>query len=254
MLVADPHNPRAVAMAEQLSALLPADLDLPGDFRIVLGGDGFLLRTVADQGLDKTYLGLNAGHLGFLLNDVVIGPEVVQTLTQRSWRVHRHRLLEAQLELADGSTKRRLAINDLYLERSTGQAARLSLSIDGHPVVDNLVSDGLVFATALGSTAYAYSAGGEPFHPALEILQVTPICPHKPRLTPFALPPSVRASVSVIHHQWRPVRAVADGRGVENVVRVEVGISDTEAVRLAYLPTHDFTRQMLRKIVQPSGH
>jgi len=253
MLLADKHNPRALAMAEKLEGLLPDGLALPSDFFVVLGGDGFLLRTVAEHGLDNTYLGLNAGHLGFLLNDVTIGPALVESLVQRTWRVHRHRLLEARLTLADGSTKRRLAINDLYLERSTGQAARLELRIDGHLVVDALVADGLVFATALGSTAYAYSAGGEPFHPELEVLQVTPICPHAPRLTPFALPPSARASVEVIHHAWRPVRAVADGRGVEDVVALEVGLSETAAVSLAYLPSHDFTQQMLRKIVQPSG-
>jgi len=254
MLVADSRNPRAVAMGEQLTALLPDDLVLPDDFRIVLGGDGFLLRTVAELGLDNTYLGLNAGHLGFLLNEVSIGPELVHALRDRTWRVHRHRLLEARLTLADGTDKRRLAINDIYLERSTGQAARLSLQIDGHTVIDALVADGLVFATALGSTAYAFSAGGEPVHPELEVLQVTPICPHAPRITPFALPPSARATVEVIHHEWRPVRAVADGRGVEDVVHVAVGLSETEAVSLAYLPSHDFTHQMLRKIVQPKGH
>ncbi len=251
MIIADPHNPKAQAMGEKLTELLPEDIDLPSDFVVVLGGDGFLLRTVADRGLQNTYLGLNAGHLGFLLNDVTIGPDLVDALTQRTWRVHRHRLLEATITLVDGSTKRRLAINDIYLERSTGQAARMRLSIDGQLVVDGLVSDGLVFATALGSTAYAYSAGGQPFHPALDMLQVTPICPHSPRLTPFALPPSARAQVEVLHHEWRPVRAVADGRGMEGVLSVEVGLSDTELVSLAYLPSHDFTRQMLRKIVSP---
>jgi NAD+ kinase len=251
VILADPHNPKAQAMRDQLAALLPDDIDLPSDFVVVFGGDGFLLRTVADRGLQNTYLGLNAGHLGFLLNDVVIGPELVNALVKRTWRVHRHRLLEADLKLVDGSHKRRLAINDIYLERSTGQAARMRLKIDDQLVVDGLVSDGLVFATALGSTAYAYSAGGQPFHPSLDVLQVTPICPHKPRLTPFALPPSARAQVDVIHHEWRPVRAVADGRGVEGVLSVQVGLSETELVSLAYLPSHDFTRQMLRKIVSP---
>lgn len=251
MIIADPHNPKAQAMAQQLGELLPEGFDLPDDLVVVLGGDGFLLRTVADLGLGRTYLGLNAGHLGFLLNDVQIGPKLVDALVGRTWRIHRHRLLVADLTLVDGSTKRRLAINDIYLERSTGQAARMRLTIDDHLVVDGLVADGLVFATALGSTAYAYSAGGQPFHPALDMLQVTPICPHAPRLSPFALPPSAQAHVEVIHHAWRPVRAVADGRGVEGILKVDIGLSDTELVTLAYLPSHDFTKQMLRKIVSP---
>jgi NAD+ kinase len=252
MIIADPYNPKAQSMGLALSQAL-GDRPLPHDLTVVVGGDGFLLRTIADRGLDSVYFGVNAGHLGFLLNEVPVGPELVDQLLGGAWRVHRFPLLEAAVQRADGSTQRLRAINDVYLERSTGQAARLRLHIDGHEVVDGLVADGLIFSTALGSTAYAYSAGGHPLHPALEVLQVTPICPHLPRLTPFALPPDARATVEVLHHGWRPVRAVADGRAVEDVARVEIGLATGAGVRLAYLQGHDFTRQMLRKIVQPQA-
>ena len=43
MLLADKHNPRALAMAEKLEGLLPDGLALPSDFFVVLGGDGFQL-------------------------------------------------------------------------------------------------------------------------------------------------------------------------------------------------------------------
>ena len=244
MIVADPYNPKAQSMGDALTAVL-AGRPLPDGLVVVVGGDGFLLRTIAD-------LGLNGGHLGFLLNDVdAVDDTLAEQLLQPTWSVRRFPLLEAQVERADGSTQRLRAINDVYLERSTGQAARMRLSIDGHEVVDGLVADGLIFATALGSTAYAFSAGGHPMHPALDALQVTPICPHLPRLTPFALPTDVRACVDVLHHAWRPVRAVADGRAIEDVVRVEVSFARGEGVRLAYLRGHDFTQQMLRKIVLP---
>ncbi len=252
MIVADPYNPKALAMAETFTELL-GDRVVPEPLCVVLGGDGFMLKTVAEHGLDRIYFGVNAGHLGFLLNDAVVDEGVVEAVLAGRWQVHRFPLVEARVECADGSTKVLRAVNDVYLERSSGQAARLDLSINGQQVVEGLVSDGLIFATALGSTAYAYSAGGNPIHPALELLQITPICPHRPRLTPFVLPPTAVATVEVKHHEWRPVRAVADGRACPDVVRVEVGLAPGVGVRLAYLQPHDFTQEMLSKIVQPRG-
>jgi NAD+ kinase len=250
MIVADPLNPKAMAMAAELIAEL-GDRVLPEDLTVVIGGDGYLLRMVEERGLDNTYFGLNGGHLGFLLNDAPIDGALVDQLVNGPLKVHRFPMMEARVELADGTSAVLRAVNDVYLERSSGQAARLVLSIDGQQVVEGLVADGLIFATALGSTAYAYSAGGNPIHPALELLQITPICPHRPRLSPFVLPPTARAQVEVMHHKWRPVRAVADGRAVPDVVRVEVGLAAGVGVRIAYLPGHDFTQEMLSKIVTP---
>ncbi len=252
MIVADPHNPKAQSVMEALEACL-AGRSLPEPLTVVVGGDGFMLRTVETHGLDRTYFGLNAGHLGFLLNEAAIDEVLVDQLLEGRWRVHRFPIVEARVELANGDTRVLRAINDVYLERSSGQAARLNMSINGQHVVEGLVSDGLIFATALGSTAYAYSAGGNPIHPALELLQITPICPHRPRLTPFVLPPTAVATVEVMHHDWRPVRAVADGRACPDVVRVEVGLAPGIGVRLAYLEHHDFTQEMLGKIVRPPG-
>lgn len=252
MIIADAHNPKAAAMADALTERL-AGRTLPPELDVVIGGDGFLLRTVEAKGLDRIYFGLNGGHLGFLLNDAAIDDTLVDDLLHGNWRVHRFPIVEAKVDLADGSSRVLRAVNDVYLERSSGQAARLVLSINGQQVVEGLVSDGLIFATALGSTAYAYSAGGNPIHPELELLQITPICPHRPRLTPFVLPPTARATVEVMHHGWRPVRAVADGREVADVVRVEVGLAQGIGVRLAYLRHHDFTQEMLSKIVRPRG-
>jgi NAD+ kinase len=250
MIVCDRRNPRASALLEALMVHLPEGWAPPEGTALVLGGDGFLLRTVATHGLDLDYLGLNAGHLGFLLNDVGEPQAVARALAGGRWRVHSFPIVEARIEDGEGKPQIMRAINDVYLERMTGQTARLRISIDGAVAVEQLVADGLCIATALGSTAYAFSAGGEPFHPTLEVMQVTPICPHLPRLSSFALPPTARVHVEVLQHEWRPVRAVADGRGLDAVRHVEVGFA-SDRVRLCYLDGHDFTRQMLRKIVHP---
>ena len=250
MIVCDERNPRARTMRDSLLERLPDGWAAPQGIAIVIGGDGFLLRTIAKHGHGLAYLGLNAGHVGFLLNDGSDVEKVAEALLVGHFRAHAFPVLQAELDLATGEQCVVEAVNDVYLERMSGQAARLSLSINDFVVVDELVADGLIFATALGSTAYTFSAGGLPAHPSLRALQVTPICPHQPRLPPFALPPTARASVHVEHHEWRPVRAVTDGRGVDDVVAMRVRISD-ENVHLCYLDDHDFMRQMLTKVLRP---
>jgi len=249
MICADHRNPAAVALHEALMTHLPEGVS--GDeLVVVIGGDGFLLRTVADLGTGHTFLGLNAGHLGFLLNDVTDWPTVVAHLRARTMRTHTFPLLHATITLADGTVVQDRAVNDVYLERASGQTARLAIAIDGHTVVDPLVADGVIFATALGSTAYTFSAGGMACHPELPVLTVTPICPHHPRLPPLALPATATATVDVLHATHRPVRAVVDGRAHDPAVHVTVA-HQGDAVRLAYLPGHDFTNQMIRKILRP---
>ena len=250
MIVHDQRNARAVELRARLDKFLPGGV--PGDeVCVVIGGDGFLLRTAAQTAFAHTYLGLNAGHLGFLLNDVDDGSweSVARQIADRTFTVHHFPLLHAAIEGADGTVELQ-AINDVYLERMTSQAAHLQLTIDAHVVVQRLVADGVVFSTALGSTAYAFSAGGPACHPTLRTLVVTPICPHRPRLAPFALPATARARVDILDGDRRPVRAVADGRAVNAVTRVSIADEGAE-VRLATLAGHDFTSRMIRKILHP---
>jgi NAD+ kinase len=250
MIVCDDKNPRALALRDALLQRLGATWLPPEPVSLVLGGDGFLLRTVASRGTGRTWLPLNGGTLGFLMNDVGDLDLVARELRETNWRVIAFPMVEATIGMTDGTTRVESAVNDAYLERMTGQAARLKLRVSGVTVVENLVADGLIFATALGSTAYAYSAGGQPMHPLLEMLQITPICPHRPKLPSVALPVDVVAEVEVEEQDRRPVRVVVDGHAVDHVARLRVRLL-RDAVRFAYLAHHDFTQQLLEKVVFP---
>ncbi len=248
MIVSNQRDKTASQTHKRLLGDVPELEDDPS-LIVAVGGDGFMLHAIARHGFEHTYLGINAGHLGFLLNDIEGDWERICTaLRERTWTAHQFPTVQAKVWCADGSQTDLTAVNDVYLERCTGQTARLALSINEHRVVEALTADGIIFSTALGSTAYTFSAGGPACHPTLQMLSVTPICPHRPRLSPFALPRDATARVDVIHPKKRPIRAVADGSPVENVIAVEVGLGDTE-VTLAYLPGHDFTAQMIRKIL-----
>ena len=249
MIIVDDRNPIARKMANELAVQFPDGLpeDTPV---IVIGGDGFLLHAVHTHGTEHVYLGLNAGHLGFLLNDIDNWDAIAHRLERNKFKAWSFPMIEAHITRQDGSVLVERAVNDIYLERATGQTARLQLIVDGEEVVETLVCDGVVFSTALGSTAYTFSAGGPVCHPTLPILAVTPICPHKPRLVPFALPAQAQVEVRVLRGEHRPVRAVADGRDVDHVQSVRLALSETQ-VKLAYFLNHNFTSLMVRKVLHP---
>lgn len=246
MIIADPNNPKALAAREALVQLVPEDVG--GDeLAVVIGGDGFLLQTAFSLGLGRTYLGLNTGHLGFLLNDIDDWDRIAYLISTGGYGVRRFPVLSARIGLADGTFVDELALNDVCLERMTSQTARLRLSIDGTVVVDPLVADGIILFTAIGSTAYAFSAGGPAVHPDLRVLGVVPICAHQPKLGSMLLPPGAVVRVDVHAPDHRPVRCVADGRGHDHVVSVKVRLGPDEAA-LAHLTGHDPTARLVRKL------
>ena len=246
MIVADRAKPHVRKLDEALRLAWPDAATT--DLVIVIGGDGSMLRAVRTLGTSRTYLGLNAGHVGFMLNDIEDIQDAAAKLAAGRYDTWSYPVLTATITTEAGAQTEEVAINDVYMERMTGQTARMTLAINGEPIVDPLVADGIIFATALGSTAYTYSAGGPAAHPALRTLFVTPICAHRPRLAPLALPATARAHVRVHATAERPVRVVADGRETDHVEVVEVGFSG-DMVRLAYFEGHDFTRTLVRKLL-----
>ncbi len=248
MIVHDRRNPRAVALHREILTRMPELDDADDDLLVVIGGDGFFLHTIHAHGFSRRYLGLNGGTLGFLLNDVQGRlDEVCDAIVDSRWREHHFPLLQARVHTTTGDEHVGHAMNDVYLERASGQTARLDLAIGGRGL-ERLSADGVIFATALGSTAYNFSAGGVPCDPGLPVMCVTPICPHKPRLSPFVLPYGTEVDCAVHAPERRPVRAVIDGKDVLDVAQMRIEPSD-KTVKLIYLTGHDFTGQMMEKLL-----
>ena len=249
MIRVNTNNPVARVLSERLRERVNFD-DLPDDLCVVLGGDGFMLETIREVGASHVFLGINAGRVGFLLNDPEDFESTVEALESQLWTVHTFPRLNMRAEPSkDGTVMNALAVNDVYLERMSGQTAHLQIEIDGVRVVDRLVCDGIIASTALGSTAYHFSASGHACHPGVRAIHLTPICPHSPRLTPLTLPADAKIAIDVIGGEKRPVRAVADGVSHPNIQRMEIQRSDVD-VRLAFLEGHNFTATLVEKILR----
>lgn len=150
------------------------------DLVIVIGGDGTLLRAGhICAPLDIPLLGVQAGRLGFLteLNEGDIERNLSR-LVSADYRLESRMMLQAEF-LENGKVKQRWdVINEALVSR--GRDARpIEVRVDlNEGYMMSYVADGLIVATATGSTAYGLAAGGPILPPELRNMLVLPIAPH----------------------------------------------------------------------------
>ena len=157
-----------------------AALGRQADLLIVLGGDGTILRVARElEGAPTPILGVNLGSLGFLTSIRSDELNVVTAQVLRGGYATSRRRTVAATVLRKGKPLATYhALNDSVLARSTlSRIVRLRLSIDGEWLTE-YTCDGMIFASATGSTAYSLSAGGPILLPTARACVLTPICPH----------------------------------------------------------------------------
>lgn len=171
-------------------SVAPSALATRAQFMICIGGDGTLLQAASLlAGTDVPLLGINRGRLGFL-TDVLIQDMTssLDAVLEGQCTTDRRPLLEAHLRLANGTVRQHYALNDVVLlRRETGRLLDFKTEVGGR-YVNSHSGDGLVIATATGSTAYALSCGGPIVDPQLNVLVVVPVCPHTLSDRPIVIP------------------------------------------------------------------
>lgn len=150
------------------------------DLVIVIGGDGTLLRAGhLCAPLDVPLLGVQAGRLGFLTELTAQDIESnLSRLISADYRIENRMMLQAEF-LENGNVKQRWdVINEALISR--GRDARpIEVRVDlNEGYMMSYIADGLIVATATGSTAYALAAGGPILPPELRNMLVLPIAPH----------------------------------------------------------------------------
>ncbi|MCB1368650.1 MAG: NAD kinase [Rhodobacteraceae bacterium] len=216
------------------------------DVIVALGGDGFMLSTLAAaQPMDKPVYGMNRGTVGFLMNefsetDLPARLDLAEEAVLNPLRM--------RADCADGSIVEALAINEVSLYRTGPQAAKLRISVDGRIRMAELVCDGAMLATPAGSTAYNYSAHGPILPIGAEVLALTPVAAFRPRRWRGALlPKAAKVRFDVLEPKKRPVSAVADSRDARDIVAVEVQSDPTIRYRILFDPGHGIEERLIRE-------
>ncbi|MDB5477643.1 MAG: inorganic polyphosphate/ATP-NAD kinase [Alphaproteobacteria bacterium] len=191
------------------------------DVIVALGGDGHMLEVMHQtMALKKPIYGMNLGSVGFLLNNY--SPDFLMERMAKASGVRLNPLL-MEAETIEGEITRAHAINEVSLWRSSRQAAKIGIEVDGVNRLAELICDGVMLATPAGSTAYNLSAHGPIIPIRAEVLALTPVCPFRPRRWRGALlPHDAKLRFTILEPEKRPVNAAADSKEAAHVVRVDV--------------------------------
>jgi len=185
------------------------------DVLVSIGGDGTMLRAVrALCGAPVPIIGVNLGLLGYLAT--VEQDAVLDALD--AWKsgvkgthfdFDDRMLIEVALWSNGARLANLLALNEVVIEKKdAGHTVRLGVDIDKAPFT-TYAADGLIVATATGSTAYSMSARGPILSPRLRALLVTPVSPHMLFDRSMVLDPSETIRIEVLGH--RSVSVAIDG-------------------------------------------
>jgi NAD+ kinase len=238
LVIADERNEEAVQIAKQFSSTN----DDP-ELIVVVGGDGTMLRAIREHWRRRVpFYGINAGHLGFLLNDVP-----ASSLADEEFLLEHVPLLHVETEDPDGVKQASLAFNDTWVERASGQTAWIEVLVNGQQRLSRLVADGALIATAAGSTSYARAMGATPLPlgtSALMLVGSNVLAPDGWR--PVVLPLETTIELRTLDTDKRPLRAFVDGRSHGAVRWLRARMSNIAAAELAFSPGHDPVAKLSR--------
>jgi NAD+ kinase len=195
-------------------------------------------------------LGINRGRLGFLTD--VLPQNVaasIDAMLDGQCVADRRQLLEARLHRGTVES-RLLALNDVVLlRREAGHMLDFQTRVGGR-YLNSHRGDGLVVATATGSTAYALSCGGPIVDPSLDVLVMAPICPHTLSDRPIVVPGDSTIEVRSVGRGTGLAEVTCDGARLGDLKpgdRLEVAASGG-TITLLHPPGYDFFRLLRSKL------
>ena len=244
-----------VGLAFQPDSVLPcpeASFATRADLIIAIGGDGTLLyaaRLVAGHSVPM--LGINRGRLGFMTD---ISPqsmlEDVDQVLGGHYNEDRRSLLAVRLEKSGGQPVRALALNDVVVNKwQTGRIMDFETSINGR-FVNSHGGDGMVIATATGSTAYALSCGGPIIEPDLDVWVLAPICPHTLSDRPIVVRAGSKIQLRMSDRFESRAQVTCDGSAIGDLNQGDnLYVEGADAqITLLHPPGYDYYRLLRSKL------
>jgi NAD+ kinase len=226
----------------------------PGlDLVISLGGDGTMLHAVELVYPEPApIVGVNVGILGYLSE---LEPDEFEhwlpRLVAGEFHVTERTMLRVDVASSGPARGCWYALNETEVEkRRAGHLVYIDVSINGGAFT-SYAADGLIVATATGSTAYSFSAGGPIVSPDLRCLVLTPISPHM--LFDRSLVLSGDEEIELVVSNGRDVALTVDGRELGVLCsgdRVRCRVA-ADPLRLVSVKPRDFHQILKTKFSLP---
>ena len=241
-IIADNNNKSKKIKAIVLNEL-KQNLLFKNKIVIVIGGDGFMLKTLKKNLSNQKYFyGINSGNYGFLMNKFS-RDKIIRNLNKAKPIVISP--LEMKVIQNNGSIKKSLAINEVSILRQSRQAASLTIKYGRKNIIKNLMSDGVLVSTPAGSTAYNLSVHGPILRLNSNKLSICPISAFRPRRWKGKIV-SDQSPIEIknLSPKKRPISSVADNIEVRNAKKIVIKTNKKIKFNLLY----DSNRSLQKKI------
>lgn len=221
---------------------------------VCIGGDGSFLEAVHKFDFPRVpFIGINTGHLGFfqeILPEQL--DEFIFNYAQGRYSLQPMSTVKAEVDFGDAKMYYR-GLNEIVIKSYNSYTVHLNISI-GDSFIERFSGDGILVATAAGSTAYNYSLGGAIVDPRLRLLQVTPIAPmnttaYRSFTSSILLPADLNLGI-IPEKETEKIRIAVDGeeKYLENVKSISIG-SSNRTVNLLRFQGYDFWNKVKTKFL-----
>jgi NAD+ kinase len=218
---------------------------------VTLGGDGTFLagaRLAAPRGIP--ILGVNLGRLGFLTEIEADQIEhALARLLKGDFRIEERTILQVTLRRGNRNLVRAIGLNEAVVNRA-GDARMLRVEIDVEgQAVGVIDADGIMVATATGSTAYALASGGPILEPTLRDLVVVPMNPFALTVRPIVFPPGQDINLAIVRGPAElRVDGARRGSAVETGDTLRCGSHPRRLKVVRFSPPEAFYRRLGEKL------
>jgi len=208
------------------------------DLILVIGGDGTMIRTVANL-IDHEIplLGINIGKLGFLTDlNVDSISRVLPEVFSGKYQLEERPSLSIQVDDSESL----IGINEVVFHSGT-VAKMLNFSIFQEEVlISKHKSDGVIVSSATGSSGYFFSGGGPIIYPTEEVFAILPMFSQSSSSNPLILPNRKKLKIKLKNSVKASI--VVDGREDFEVYQgSEIIISRNESsYSLIHPPGYDY--------------
>ena len=242
-LIISDKNIRSLKIKKFLLKNIKKNKYLKPNLIIVIGGDGFMLKTLKkNRNTSKLFYGINSGNYGFLMNKFSMKNTVRNLSNAKMISISP---LDMKVTNKQGLTKRSIAINEVSILRQSRQAASLLIQNGKKIIIKKLISDGVLVSTPAGSTAYNLSVHGPILSLNSNKLSISPISAFRPRRWKGKIV-SHRSTVIIknLNSKKRPISAVADNHEFRNARKIIIKTNYKIKFNLLY----DGNRSLQKKI------
>lgn len=216
------------------------------DVIVVLGGDGSMLRALHTYiDYQAPMFGMNLGTVGFLLNE-----NNQEDLEDRIENAAQFTINPLRMQATDknGKKHKKLAFNEVSLIRETHASAKIRVSVNDQIRIREMICDGVMVSTPVGSTAYNSSAGGPILPLDANVMPITPISPFRPRRWTGALvSQKCKIKFEIIKPGERPVSATADAAEIRDVREVLVQTASRTSKTLLFDSAESLQERIFRE-------